>query len=130
VRVGRSVDIGFHEWRDRPASATGRRRADLAAPIQAIFDDSDGTYGHWRIHAELARADVSCSPELVRRLMRELGLLAPAGIVVVYLVLVDASKRVFFAGPELHLPHEHCRGRPHRVHRRAAQFSVQTSLSG
>src|SRR4051794_5570059 len=65
---------GFYEWRDRPASATAGRRADLAALIQAIFDDSDGTYGHRRIHAELARSGVAASPELVRRLMRELGL--------------------------------------------------------
>ena len=27
---------GFYEWRDRPASATARRRADLAALIQAV----------------------------------------------------------------------------------------------
>jgi putative transposase len=65
---------GFYEWRDRPASATARRRADLAALIQAIFDDSDGTYGHRRIHAALARSGVACSPELVRQLMRQLGL--------------------------------------------------------
>jgi putative transposase len=65
---------GFYEWRDRPASATAGRRADLAALIQAIFDDSDGTYGHRRIHAALARSGVACSPELVRQLMRQLGL--------------------------------------------------------
>ncbi len=65
---------GFYEWRDRPASATARRRADLTALITTIFDDSDGTYGHRRIHAELARAGVSCGPELVRQLMRDLGL--------------------------------------------------------
>jgi Mg2+-importing ATPase len=57
-------------------------------------------------------------------------LLALAGIVVVYLGLVDASKRLFFAGPEEHRPRERRRGRPHRVHRRAARFSVGTSLSG
>jgi putative transposase len=44
------------------------------ALIQAIFDDSDGTYGHRRIHAALARSGVACSPELVRQLMRRLGL--------------------------------------------------------
>jgi Mg2+-importing ATPase len=57
-------------------------------------------------------------------------LLVLAGIVVVYLVLVEVSKRVFFAGPELHVPHVRRRGRPHRVHRRAARFSVPTPLSG
>ncbi len=65
---------GFYEWRDRPASATARRRERLAALIQWIYDDSDGTYGHRRIHAALVRQGERCSPELVRAIMRELGL--------------------------------------------------------
>ena len=65
---------GFYAWRDRPASATARRRARLAALIQAIFDASDGTYGYRRIHAALLRQGEDCGPELVRDLMRELGL--------------------------------------------------------
>ena len=44
---------GFYEWRDRPASATARRRARLAILIEWIFNDSDQTYGHRRIHAAL-----------------------------------------------------------------------------
>jgi putative transposase len=67
---------GFYEWRDRPASATARRRERLAALIQWIYDDSDGTYGHRRIHAALVRQGERCSPELVRAIMRELGLVA------------------------------------------------------
>src|SRR5215213_3986287 len=46
---------GFYEWRDRPTSATGRRRARLATLIEWIFNDSDHTYGHRRIHAALHR---------------------------------------------------------------------------
>ena len=65
---------GFYEWRDRPASATARRRERLAALIQWIYDDSDGTYGHRRVHAALVRQGERCSPELVRAIMRELGL--------------------------------------------------------
>ncbi len=65
---------GFYEWLDRPASATARRREDLKALIEAIFADSDGTYGYRRIHAELVRGGQAGSPELVRQLMRELGL--------------------------------------------------------
>jgi transposase InsO family protein len=65
---------GFYAWRDRPASATARRRARLAALIQAIFDASDGTYGYRRIHAALARQGEDCGSELVRDLMREVGL--------------------------------------------------------
>lgn len=65
---------GFYEWRDRPASATARRRAQLAVLVEAIFDVSDQTYGHRRVHAQLARQGEACSPELVRAIMRELGL--------------------------------------------------------
>jgi putative transposase len=39
---------GFYEWRDRPTSATARRRARLATLIEWIFNDSDHTYGHRR----------------------------------------------------------------------------------
>jgi len=65
---------GFYEWRDRPASATACRRAAPARLIQAIFDDSDGTYGYRRVHAALARQGEQASPELVRAIMRELDL--------------------------------------------------------
>jgi putative transposase len=65
---------GFYAWRDRPASPTARRRARLARLVQAIFDASDGTYGHRRIHAALRRQGEDCGPELVRDLMRDLGL--------------------------------------------------------
>jgi transposase InsO family protein len=65
---------GFYAWRDRPASPTARRRARLAALIEATFDESDATYGYRRIHAALARQGEDCGVELVRDLMRELGL--------------------------------------------------------
>jgi transposase InsO family protein len=65
---------GFHEWRGRPASATAARRARLAAAVKAIFEDSDETYGHRRIHAQLARDGQRATPELVRAVMRDLGL--------------------------------------------------------
>lgn len=66
---------GFYAWRDRPASATARRRARLALLIEAIFDESDRTYGYRRIHAALTRQGEVCGLELVRELMRELGLI-------------------------------------------------------
>jgi putative transposase len=71
VRVSKS---GYFEWRYRPPSATAKRREILNARIKKIFDASDGTYGYRRIHAELARAGMAASLELVRRLMRLLGL--------------------------------------------------------
>jgi putative transposase len=71
MEVSRS---GFYEWRDRPASATAERRAELKLFIVKSFDDSDGTYGYRRVHADLADWGVRCGPELARSLMRELGL--------------------------------------------------------
>ena len=67
---------GFYEWRSRPASATVLRRARLKPLIQAAFDASDGTYGYRRLHAQLARWGERVSPELVRALAAELGLVA------------------------------------------------------
>lgn len=65
---------GYYEWRDRPPSAAEQRRDLLKIKIEALFDDNDGTYGYRRLHAELVRAGEQVGPELVRDLMRELGL--------------------------------------------------------
>src|SRR3982074_2395335 len=65
---------GFYEWRCRPESTTAQRRAYLALLIRTIFEDSDETYGHRRIHAQLERHGEQCTRELVRRIMRDLGL--------------------------------------------------------
>jgi len=48
----------------------------LTARVQYFFTASDGTYGHRRIHADLAAENVGCSPELVRHIMRHVGLIA------------------------------------------------------
>lgn len=65
---------GFYEWRGRPESVTARRREQLKVKIEALFDYNDATYGHRRIHAELARAGERVGVKLARRLMRELDL--------------------------------------------------------
>jgi putative transposase len=65
---------GYYEWRGRLESATALRRGALKVHIVKIFTDSDETYGHRRVHAELARLAQHCSVELVRGLMRELQL--------------------------------------------------------
>lgn len=73
LEVSRS---GFYEWRSRPISATTRRREDLKLLITKSFEDSDETYGYRRVHADLSAWGVTCGPELVRDLMRELDLQA------------------------------------------------------
>jgi putative transposase len=67
---------GFYEWRSRPESATAKRRKKLKLLITKAFGDSDGTYGYRRIWWQLARWGVHAGLELVRALMRELGLVA------------------------------------------------------
>ncbi len=71
MEVSRS---GFYGWRDKPESATAKRRGVLALYIRKSFEDSDDTYGYRRVHADLAAWGVPAGPELVRSLMRELGL--------------------------------------------------------
>jgi putative transposase len=67
---------GFYDWRSRPESATARRRELLKIKIKALFEANDSTYGYRRLHAALARGGEQACPELVRQLMRELGLVA------------------------------------------------------
>jgi putative transposase len=71
MEVSRS---GFYEWRNAPESATAKRRGVLALIVQKSFGESDETYGYRRVHADLAAWGVPAGPELVRSVMRELGL--------------------------------------------------------
>jgi putative transposase len=71
LEVSRS---GFYEWRCRPPSATELARRELEIIIEYLFEESDGTYGHRRIHAELERLGRPAGLQHVRRLRRELGL--------------------------------------------------------
>jgi transposase InsO family protein len=65
---------GFFGWKNRPESSTAIRRKRLELLITEAFTRSDETYGYRRIHAQLARWGVPCGPELVRAIMRDLGL--------------------------------------------------------
>jgi len=73
LEVSRS---GFYEWLSRPDSATAKRRETLKLKIAALFQANDSAYGYRRLHAALRRGGDQAGPELVRRLMRELGLVA------------------------------------------------------
>ncbi len=65
---------GYYEWRSRPESASAARRELLKIKITALFEANDETYGYRRMHAALVRGGEQVSDELVRQLMRELGL--------------------------------------------------------
>jgi putative transposase len=65
---------GYYAWRDRPASATAVRRDRIAALSASAHAASDGTNGYRRVHRDLVADGVSCSWQLVRRVMREQNL--------------------------------------------------------
>jgi transposase InsO family protein len=67
---------GYYEWLSRPASASAVRRERLKPLVVKAFTDSDGRYGYRRVHAQLARWGQHCHREVVRDLMRELGLVS------------------------------------------------------
>ena len=60
---------------DRAGISDGEKARDTR-PIscEKSFGDSDETYGYRRVHADLAAWGVPAGPELVRSVMRELGL--------------------------------------------------------
>ncbi|MCW8103621.1 IS3 family transposase [Streptomyces tauricus] len=69
---------GYYDRRSRPESApesaTAQRREELKPLVKKAFDVAGSTYGHRRIQAQLQHWGVAAGVELVRRLMRELGL--------------------------------------------------------
>jgi transposase InsO family protein len=65
---------GYYDWKTRPESATAQRRELLKIKIKALFEANNEEYGYRRMHAALVRGGEQCCPELVRDLMRELGL--------------------------------------------------------
>jgi putative transposase len=67
---------GYYEWLSRPASATAQWRERLKPLIVKAFNDAAGRYGYRRVTVQLARWGQLCDPEVVRDLMRELGLVA------------------------------------------------------
>ena len=65
---------GFYAWSRRTASARERRDRELTALIRQIHDESRGSYGWPRMHAELRHRGVRASRKRVARLMRRAGL--------------------------------------------------------
>ena len=67
---------GYYAWRNKGMSETQKRREELAIFVTYFFNDSKQTYGYRRVHKILERNGVTTSPETVRRLMRQEGLVA------------------------------------------------------
>lgn len=71
LEVSRS---GFYAWSGRSPSRRSREDEELGGRIKRIHDQSRGTYGAPRIHAELLASGRRVSRKRVARLMRENGL--------------------------------------------------------
>jgi putative transposase len=65
---------GYYAWLRRKPSKRAQRDAELIARIQSIHDESKGTYGVPRIHAELVDDGIRIGRKRVERLMRAAGL--------------------------------------------------------
>jgi putative transposase len=61
---------GFHAWQGRPPSDRTLNDAWLSEQIRAIHEQSRGTYGSPRVHAELRRQGTRVGRKRVERLMR------------------------------------------------------------
>jgi putative transposase len=55
---------------------TARRRFWLAVQVAKAFKASNGVYGYRKVHAELVKKHIVVGDELVRRVMRQLGLVS------------------------------------------------------
>ena len=62
---------GFWAWSKRGPSRRARSDVELTDTIRGIHEDSRGTYGVPRVHAELRDTGTRCSRKRVARLMRE-----------------------------------------------------------
>jgi putative transposase len=71
LEVSRS---GYYAWRRRDPSARAVANARLLERIEEIHEESDGTYGAQRIHAELESEGHGASRNRVARVMREAGI--------------------------------------------------------
>ena len=69
---------GFYKWRDRGLSDRAKANHCLLKKIRRIFNDSRGSYGSPRVHAQLRREGELVSRSRVERLMRKAGLVGKA----------------------------------------------------
>jgi putative transposase len=65
---------GFYASVDRPLSTRAKKDVVLTAQLEAAHDESRGTYGAPRLHAELAANGVHVGKKRVARLMLDAGL--------------------------------------------------------
>ncbi|MCA1708565.1 MAG: IS3 family transposase [Actinobacteria bacterium] len=62
---------GYYAWVDRPPGARQRRRKELIEQIRQVHEESHGTYGSPRTHAELVERDIDVCVNTVAKLMKQ-----------------------------------------------------------
>jgi transposase InsO family protein len=73
ARMYKVLDVsrsGYYAWCKRPFSAREMANRELYKKIEAVYNESHGTYGSPRIYRQLKRQGVACSENRVARLMR------------------------------------------------------------
>jgi putative transposase len=71
LNVSRS---GYYAWVDRPPSEQALRRAELIGQIRQVHEQSMGTYGVPRVHAELVERKIDVCVNTVAKLMKRAGI--------------------------------------------------------
>jgi putative transposase len=75
--LGRVLGVspsGYYAWCDRPPSAHAQADQVLLAQIRVSHEESRGTYGAPRVHADLQAQGIRCGRKRIARLMREADL--------------------------------------------------------
>jgi len=70
LQVSRS---GYYAWVDRAPSDRRLRQEELIVQIREAHEQSDGTYGSPRVHAELAGREIEVCVNTVAKLMKQAG---------------------------------------------------------
>jgi putative transposase len=67
---------GFYSWCRRPESERSRQNRRLASRIKQVHEESRGTYGSPRVHAEMVAEGTPVGRHRVAKLMRQEGIRA------------------------------------------------------
>ncbi|WP_423185147.1 IS3 family transposase [Arthrobacter sp. NyZ413] len=63
----------YYRWLDHEESPTAARHRGLTGLVKAMFDSSDGIFGHRMVHAKLAATGVAISVGTVAAIMAKNG---------------------------------------------------------
>lgn len=84
---------GYYASVERPLSTRAKRDVVLTALLTAAHEESRGTYGAPRLHAELAAVGEHVGKERLARLMRRVGLVGISPAKATFTTVRDAGAR-------------------------------------